>query len=173
MPGSEYTIDAKGLLVRTSPLDKCAQIVAPEGMRKRIMYFVHKSVHAGHSGSSRIYSTLRRSYYWPSMAGDVQDYVANCQSCLRTKSTQYRPRHKLRLFPATKPLAFVALDLLGPLPKSKAGHDHILVITDRFTKLTRAIPLKFTNSQVVTDAFLTSWAYAYGLPERVLSDSVP
>ena len=37
MPSFEYSIDAKGLLVRRSPLDKSVQIVEPEGMRKRIM----------------------------------------------------------------------------------------------------------------------------------------
>ena len=172
-PGSEYSVDGNGLLIRKSPLDQCIQIVAPEGLRKRIMYFAHNSVHAGHPGSSRMYSTLRRSYYWPNMAGEVQDYVAKCQSCLRTKGTQYRSRRELRLFPATEPLSFVALDLLGPLPKSKSGHEHVLVITDRFTKFTRAIPLKSTTSQTVTDAFLQYWAYAYGVPDRLLSDNGP
>ena len=87
MPGTEYSLGAKGLLVRTSPLDKCVQIVAPEGMRSRIMYLAPKSVHAGHLGSSRMYSTLRRVNCWLNMAGDVQDYVTNCLSCLRTKGT--------------------------------------------------------------------------------------
>ena len=56
--GSEYSIDAKGLVVSTSPLDKRVNIVALEGMRRRITYFAHNSVHAGHPGSPRMYSTL-------------------------------------------------------------------------------------------------------------------
>ena len=96
-------MDTRGLLIRTSPLDQCVQIVAPESLRKRIMYFSHNSIHAGNPGSSRMCSTLHRSYYWPNMAGDVQDYVTRCQPCLRTKGTRYRTRRKLRLFPATEP----------------------------------------------------------------------
>ena len=92
------------------------------------------------------------------MTGDVQDYVANCQSSLRTKGTQYRLRRELRLFSATERLVFVTLDPLGPLLKSQSGHDHVLVIPDRFTKLTCAVPLKSTTSQVVTDAFLIYWS---------------
>ena len=52
MPGTEYSINAKGLLVRTSLLDKSVQFVAPEAMRNRIMYFAHNSVHAGYPVSS-------------------------------------------------------------------------------------------------------------------------
>ena len=120
-----------------------------------------------------MYSTLRRSYYWPNMSGDVQEYVSKCTPCIRTKVTQYRPRRELRLFPATEPLSFVALDLLGVLPKSKTGHDYVLVITDRFTEFMRAIPLKSTTSQTVIDTFLTYGAYAYGLPDRLLSENSP
>ena len=142
-------------------------------MHKHIMYFAHNSVYAGHLGSSRMYSSLRRSYYWLNMAGDVQEYGAMCTSCIITKGTQYRPRRELRLLPATEPRAFVVLDLLGPLPKSTTGHDHVLVITDRFTKFTSTIPLKSTTSQMIIDAFLTYWAYAYELSDRVLSENGP
>ena len=173
IPGSEYSVDTRGLLIRTSPLDQFVQVVAPESLRKRIMYFSHNSVHAGHPGSSRMYSMLHCSYYWPNMAGNVQDYVSKYQSCLRTKGTRYRSRRKLRLFSATEPLLFVAFDLLGPLLKFNTCHEHILVITDRLTKLTHAIPLKSLTSQAVIYAFLTSWIYAYGLPDRVQSDNVP
>ena len=91
-PGSEYSMDSYGLLIRASSLDQCVEIVPLESLHKRIMYFSHNSVHAGRPGSSRMYSTLRCSSYWPNMAGCVQDYVVECQSCLRTKRTQYRSR---------------------------------------------------------------------------------
>ena len=154
LPGTEYSTDVRGLLVRTSPIGQSIQIVAPKAMRNRIMYFAHNSMHAGHPGSSRMYSTLRRSYYWPNMAGDIQDYVAKCTSCAKTKETQYRAPRELHLFTASEPLSFIALDLLSPLPKSQNGHEHVLIMTDRFTKFTRTIPLKSTTSECVTDTFL-------------------
>ena len=45
------------------------------------------------------------------------------------------------------------------------------MITDRFTKFTRPIPLKAAASQAVTDVFLQYWAYAYGIPDHLLSDN--
>ena len=107
------------------------------------------------------------------MAGDVQDYVAKCQSFLRTKSMQYRSHRELRLFLATEHFSFVALEQLGPLPRSKSGHTHLLMVADIFNKFTRAIPLKSTTSQAVKDASLQYWAHAYCIPDRLLSDNGP
>jgi len=39
--------------------------------------------------------------------------------------------------PATEPFAALAIDLLGPLPRIPEGYEYILVICDRFTKVTR------------------------------------
>ena len=47
------------------------------------------------------------------------------------------------------------------------------MVTDRFTKFTRAIPLKSITSQAVTDAFIQYWAYTYGIPDRLMSDNSP
>ncbi|CAN8064065.1 unnamed protein product [Agarophyton chilense] len=76
------------------------------------------------------------------MAHDVYTFVGQCESCVRTRGGIRKHRKYLMLFPAAGPLEFVAIDLIGPLSKNKNGYQHILVITDRFSKLTRAIPLK-------------------------------
>ena len=76
------------------------------------------------------------------------------------QGTQDRASRELGLLPVTETLAFIALNLLGSLSKSNLCQDHVLVITDRFTKFTRELPLKTITSQAVTDAFLTHWANA-------------
>ncbi|CDF32213.1 unnamed protein product [Chondrus crispus] len=107
------------------------------------------------------------------MASDVQQTVADCRSCARVRGTQYRQQKKLTLFPAAGPLEFVAMDLYGPLPKTPHGNRHILVITDRFTKLCRAIPLRTTQAQQVAQTFLDAWVYPYGMPDTLLTDNGP
>ena len=76
--GTDLSVETRSTLVRTSPLDVSMKIIVKERMRKRITYFGHDSVHVGHPGSSCMFSTLRRSYYWGNMTGDVQDYVEKC-----------------------------------------------------------------------------------------------
>ena len=84
-----------------------------------------------------MYYTLRREYYWPHMASDAFLTVRNCTSCAATRGTLVKNQKDLKLFPAAGPLEFVAMDLLGTLPRTAHGNQHVLVITDRFSKLTR------------------------------------
>ena len=70
----------------------------------------------------------------------------------------------MKLFPATGPLEFLGMDLLGPLPRTHQGNEYVLVITDRFTKLCRSIPLRNNKAVTVATVFLDLWIYAYGAP---------
>jgi len=46
------------------------------------------------------------------------------------------------------------MDLLGPLPLTAVGNEHLLVIVDRFSKMTRAIPLQRIDVESIAAAFL-------------------
>jgi transposase InsO family protein len=76
------------------------------------------------------------------------------------------------LFPPSAPMEFVAMNLLGPLTTSDHGNRFLLVITDRFTKLTRAFPLASTTADIVAKTFLDGWiASGYGIPKILLTDN--
>ena len=170
-PQSQYDVDRRGLLVRQSRIDGALQKLVPVSLRARVLHLAHHPLTAGHPGARRMYDTLRTQFYWPHMANDVFQTVRNCRSCARVRGTTYKHRRFLRLFPAEYPLQFVAIDLLGPLPRTTNGNRHVLVITDRFSKLSRAVPLVRINSTSVVRAFLENWAYPYALPETLLSDN--
>jgi hypothetical protein len=63
------------------------------------------------------------------------------------------------------------MDILGPLPKTDHGNRLLLVITDRFSKLTRTVPLRTITALVVAKAFCENWVFAYGAPRYVLTDN--
>jgi len=50
---------------------------------------------------------------------------------------------------------------------------HALVICDRFTKLTRVIPLRDATALTVPSAFIDTWVAAYGIPDSVFTDNGP
>ena len=79
----------------------------------------------------------------------------------------------MKLFPALEPVSGLAMDLLGPLTTCRGGHKHVLVICDRFTKLTRAIPLRDATELTLSSAFIDPWVAAYGIPDSVLTDNGP
>ncbi|KAL1267146.1 hypothetical protein QQF64_002821 [Cirrhinus molitorella] len=61
------------------------------------------------------------------------------------------------------------MDLVGPLPKSARGHEHILVIVDYDTRYPEAIPLrKATAKNIAQELFLLS--SRVGIPAEILTD---
>ena len=133
----------------------------------------HHAVLGGHPGQTRMTDTLRRTYYWPQMAADVLATVRSCPPCAKNRLRLIRKSNPMKLFPATTPLECVAMDLLGPLPASKAGNKYILVITDRFTKLTQIVCLRKTTAYIIAAAFCSHWVYKYGTPKETLTDNGP
>lgn len=49
---------------------------------------------------------------------------------------------------------FVAIDILGPLPKTRTGNKFMVVLTDRFTKLTIAATTTKTKVTTVASTLL-------------------
>jgi len=107
------------------------------------------------------------------MAADVVLHVRNCASCARGRVRPLRAAAALQLFPATLPFQNIATDLFGPLSKTAAGHEYIMVITDRVSKLVRAIPMGQTRAVDCAFVLLHCWIGDYGPPDRVLSDGGP
>ena len=66
-----FEVDQHGILIRVARRDFSRQIFIPQSLRERLMHLVHHSKPGGHAGGLRMYSTLRRYAYWPSMAVDV------------------------------------------------------------------------------------------------------
>ena len=65
----------------------------------------------------------------------------------------------------------VHADLFGPLRSSPRGNNWILVITDAFTKYTRAIPLPSKDALVVSDAIFKSWISIFGPMSSLITDN--
>lgn len=107
----------------------------PETLPQRVLYLSNFSRLGGHPGSTSIYYTLGWSYYWPHMAIDVYQTVKECDSGLRNRGTIREHRPYMKLFQAAGPLEFIIVDFLGPLPKTKRGNEHVMVIKDRFSKM--------------------------------------
>ena len=63
------------------------------------------------------------------------------------------------------------MDLLGELVVTPRGFKYILVIVDRITKLTHAIPLRSKSALDIAKAFASHWVFKYGIPKTILTDN--
>ena len=170
--GTLFFEDDDGVLCRQNPREPGHdQVVLPSSLRHRVLRLAHYHIQAGHPGQSRMHNRLRRTFYWPQMSADVATTVHECESCAKNRIRLIKQANKLKLFPATTPLQHVAIDILGPLPTAKDGHRFILVITDRFTKLTHAFPLKRIKADDCALKFVNEWVFKYGPPKDLVSDN--
>ena len=105
------------------------------------------------------------------MAVDVYAVPRNCVSCAKNRISLRKHRNFLKLFPASAPLEFVAIGILGELIKTPRGNCYMLVISDRFSKLVRTVPLKKVTASEVAKAFVHHWVFPYSAPIWLLSDN--
>ena len=62
-----------------------------EDLKKMIMEEAHCSAYAMHPGSTKMYQTIKKNYWWPSMKKDVADFVLRCLVCQQVKTEHQKP----------------------------------------------------------------------------------
>ena len=90
--------------------------------------------------------------YWSALAVDCYATVRRCPTCAKNRIKLRKSVKELQLFPASAPLESVSIDVLGELLKTARGNQYLLVVSDRFTKLTKSIPLKGVSAAEVAKA---------------------
>lgn len=67
--------------------------------------------------------------------------------------------HLLTSLRTKEPLESVAIEIFGPVLGRKFGYVFILVILDRFKKLTQALTLRHITAYDVAPAFAEHWTF--------------
>ncbi|KAJ8038347.1 hypothetical protein HOLleu_15742 [Holothuria leucospilota] len=147
------------------------QIVVPRTYRREILSIAHEMPFAGHLGVNKSYHRILSHFYWPKLKSDVAKFCKTCHSCQMVgKPNQNIPAAPLKPIPAfEEPFSRVIIDCVGPLPKSRAGHQYILTIMCASTRFPEAIPLRNIKARTVLQALLKFFTL-FGLPKEIQSD---
>lgn len=81
----------------------------------------------------------------------------DCRSCAKTRDSVRKHQKHLKLFPATMPFDFVAMDFLRPLPTTEREHHFVLVVTDRFSRRVRSVLLRTATATAIANALMDHW----------------
>ena len=147
------------------------QIVVPSKYRPDILEIAHDSPFAGHLGVNKTYQRILPYFYWPGLKRDVTAHCKSCHTCqIVGKPNQSIPVAPLQPVPAFHdPFTHIIIDCVGPLPKSKSGHQYLLTMMCNATRYPEAVPLRSINAEKITEA-LTTFFTRYGLPKSVQTD---
>ena len=71
-----------------------------------------------------------------------------------------------------KRFSHIHIDIVGPLPPS-SGFTHLLIIMDRTTRWSEAIPLSDTTTTECARALISTWIARFGVPLDMTLDRGP
>ncbi|CAI7849194.1 unnamed protein product [Closterium sp. NIES-54] len=141
-------------------------------LRQLLLKEFHDVLYAGHFGSNKTLAGIAKVYYWPHMANDVQKFVTSCDTCQRMKSSKQKKAGLLQpLRVSEQPWQVVSLDFITGLPPTNAGHDAILVVIDKFSKMGHFIPTHTTaRTEETAQLFLKHIISLHGIPATLISN---
>lgn len=142
----------------------------PHGdLRKQIMKAFHNDVLAGHGGVTKTLQRIKSRFYWPGMTKEITQYVRKCPCNLNKagKVTRHAPLNPVKI---GKPFESWVIDHIV-MPKSDLGHEYILTMIDRFTKMVELVPTKTKSMEEVVIHFKDRILLRWGVPQSVLADN--
>lgn len=141
--------------------------ICPAPMRQREIWETHRLAHAG---IGKTLSRVRLTWFWPGMTRDIRKRVKTCEICQAGKNSTAPTTTGTRHMHSGRPWQLVAIDLVGPMPKSPRGNQWILVLTDHFSRWQDALAIPDATATTVA-TILDERVFAYlGLPEIIHTD---
>ncbi len=146
-----------GLLFRISQ-NGTEQLCIPTSYRTEILRTAHRNPWAGHLGRRKTGLRVLGRFFWPKVYQDIKEHRRGCPEC------QYAAKHRKHRAPLmplpviSTPFQRVAIDIVGPMPKTRRGHLYLLTFMDYATRYPEAIPLRSVTSKDVAEALTSTFA---------------
>ena len=104
------------------------------------------------------------------MQRDVRNWCRTCEACQTRKSAPKRNHAPLQTIKTGYPMQVVAVDIMGPLPESKAGNRYVLVAGDYFTKWAEVYAIPNQEATTVAQKLTDEMFCRFSPPEQLHSD---
>ena len=129
----------------------------------------HTHLLGAHLGMDKTRDRVLARFYWPGVKRDVERYCQMCPECQRVspRSTVRNPLNPMPIIET--PFDRIALDIVGPLPKTSRGHRYILVLVDYATRYPEALPLRAATAKAVAKELVLLFSRV-GIAREVLTD---
>ena len=128
---------------------KGQRMCVPENgeLKRDIMEEAHSSAYVMHSGSTKMYRTLKKYYWWNGMKKEIAGFISRCLTYQQVKADHQRPVGKIQLLPILVwKWEKITMDFVTGLPRTQRQHDAIWVIVDRLTKSAHFLPVNVEDS---------------------------
>ena len=147
---------------------KVEQLILPKQC-KTVLELAHDIPMAGHQGRDKTWQRILRRFYWPSVFQDIENLCKSCRICQKASKQRVKAAPVISLPVISEPFSRVAMDIVGLLPRSKAGHRYILVLCDYATRYPEAIALRSIDAEHIAEELLKLFSRV-GVPKEIITD---
>jgi hypothetical protein len=143
-------------------------------LKSMVLSELHATPTAGHSGFTKTYDRVKRSFFWDGMKQDIRNFVAECDVCQHNKGETVKSPGTLQPLPIPPAIwKDISMDFITGLPKS-GNKSVIMVVVDRLSKYAHFCALQhpFTTS-TVAQIFMDQVFKLHGMPHSIVSDRDP
>ncbi|GBG73222.1 hypothetical protein CBR_g12939 [Chara braunii] len=159
---SYYMRFVKGFQGIAAPLSRLQSPLVP-------FEFSNEARHAFHTLKTVLLQAPVLSIYDPTLPTKV---TTDASICHRNKGCHQLPYGELKPLPIPRePGLSIAMDVTGPFPRDRLGHDGILTVVDRLSKYAQFLPCKYhATAPELAQLSHTGWFCSHGVPEDIVSD---
>jgi hypothetical protein len=140
-------------------------------IKSTVLSKLHATPTTGHSGFTKTYDRVKRSFFWDGMKQDIRNFVVECYVCQCNKRETIKSSGTLKslLFPPAIGKD-ISMDFITSLPKS-GNKSVIMVVVDRLSKYAHFCTLQhlFTAS-MVAQIFMDQVFKIHGMPHSIVSN---
>lgn len=146
------------------------RVYLPSHLTNVVFAFYHNSLIGGHLGIARTLAKIKEYFYHPDLENKIKQKIKDCHICAMSKTAQRKYEGKLISLPIETNLNTVFIDILGPLPTSKAGNKYILVMVDGFSRFVWLHALREATSKQIINKLKLTFAN-FSIPRILVSDN--
>ncbi|PKU84723.1 putative mitochondrial protein [Dendrobium catenatum] len=148
------------------------KLCIPQGStRLAIIRECHESSIADHFGRDKTLALIQEHFFWPLLSRDVDRFLRRCRVCVLAKTHSQKLGLYTPLPVPEGPWLEVSLDFVLGLPRTQRNKDSIMVVVDRFSKMTHFIACNKTlDASHVADLYFKEIVRLHGIPKTITSD---
>jgi hypothetical protein len=143
-------------------------------LKSMVLSELHATPTTGHSGFTKTYDWVKRSFFWDGMKQDVHTFVAECDVFQCNKGETVKSPSTLQPFPIPPAIwRDISMDFIVGLPKL-GNKSVIMVVVDCLSKYAHFYALQhpFTTS-IVAQCFMDHVFKLHGMPHSIISYQDP
>ena len=143
------------------------RLAVPQSLREALLEETHSKKFAGHFAECKVYTTLRKKYWWDRMRADVRKYCRACLVCATRKGPGRRTCPPLQPIPVGGPFHRVGVDVVQ-FPLTFDGNKYAVVFMDYFTKWPEVFALPDQQAVTIARLLVEEIVARHGVLEQLL-----